>query len=98
MFATADIVPVGVVYLWHLMRAAELESFLINTVHDSAIAEIKPEEQEIFTELSSYAMTNCVVSYLKEVYNIDFNVPLECEAEFNSNWADSEEWRSTWLQ
>jgi len=84
--ATAEIIPVGVTYLWHYMAGQKLRSYLINTVHDSAIAEVHPDEQEIYATLGSQAFVEDTYAYLDKVYGIDFNVPLEAEAEFSRNW------------
>lgn len=83
-FATAEIIPIAVVYLWHLMKA--MKSFLINTVHDSAIAELHPKEHKEFMECSKYAFTHLVYYYLKEVYNVEFNVPLGVSCKIGTNW------------
>lgn len=88
-FATGEIIPIAVTYLWHLMR--EMESFLVNTVHDSAIAELHPDEKAEFTELCKYAFTHCVYHYLKEVYNIEFNVPLGVGVKIGRNWGTGDE-------
>jgi len=96
--ATADIVPVMVTYMWYFMRAAKLQSFLVNTVHDSAIAEIHPDETKVMEDIASHSGTDVVIKYLKHVYNIDFNVPLEVESKFASHWNDSEYWRKKYLK
>ena len=96
-FATADIVPVGVTFQWHLMRVAKLLSFLVNTIHDSSAGEVHPDEEEIYEEIGRYAFVDVVYKYLKEVYGVDFNVPLEAEVKMSENWSDSEFWRSKYL-
>lgn len=73
-FATAEIIPIAVVYMWHAMKY--MESFLVNTIHDSVISEVHPDEHDLFREYSLHAFTTCVYFYLKEVYNVEFNVPL----------------------
>ncbi len=73
-FATAEIIPIAVVYMWHAMK--EMESFLVNTIHDSVISEVHPDEHKMFRDYSLHAFTTCVYHYLKEVYNVEFNVPL----------------------
>jgi DNA polymerase I-like protein with 3'-5' exonuclease and polymerase domains len=88
-FATAEIIPVAVVYLWHLMK--DMESFLVNTVHDSAIAELHPDELEEFKECSLQAFTHCVYHYIKEVYAVEFNVPLGVGVKIGRNWGKGEE-------
>ena len=95
--ATADIVPIGVAFQWYIMRQANMESFLINTVHDSAVSEVHPEEVELFKEIAEYAHVDIVLDYLKKVYDIDFNVPLEVEIKLATNWSDSEYWREKYL-
>ena len=96
-FATADIVPIGVTYQWHLMRIAGLQSFLTNTIHDSSIAEVHPEEIEQFTQIGERSFVDLVYWYLRRVYNVEFNVPLEAEVSLKSNWSDSEDWKQEYL-
>lgn len=87
-FATAEIIPIAVTYLWHEMKAHGMKSFLVNTVHDSAIAEIFPEERELFEELAVQCFTHRVFNYLETVYDIDFNVPLGVEIKMGSHWGE----------
>lgn len=86
MFATADIAPIGVTFLWHRMKDMKLKSFLINEVHDSAIAEEHPDEHDIMEQLSHQAMEDDVITYLKQVYNIDYNFPLTVESVAKPYW------------
>lgn len=95
--ATAEIVPISAIYTWHLMKVAKMESFLINTVHDSVIGEIHPNERELFQEIVVQSMDSTPIWYLKEVYNIDFDVPLEAEVEFKSHWSTNEYWEEEYL-
>ena len=85
--ATAEIIPIGVTYTWHHMKDQELQSFLINTVHDSMISEEIPEETETLNEITTVAFEQEVINYLDTVYNIDFNIPLEIETETYDNWS-----------
>ena len=96
-FATAEIVLIGVVYLWHLMHVNKMQSFLTNTVHDSAIGEIHPDERELFQSLAVQACDKEVVRYLKLVYGIDFDIPLEIEASFGSHWAEKKDWKDKYI-
>lgn len=96
-FATADIVPIGVTYQWHLMRLANLESFLVNTIHDSSIGEVAPDEKEDYQQIGEYAFVDVVYKYLERVYGVEFNVPLEAETKFSRNWADTPAWREKYL-
>ena len=84
MFATADIAPIGATMLWHRMRDTKVKSFLINTVHDSVIIEEHPDED--LGNLSEIAMSNDVLRYLKQVYNIDYDFPLTIESLAKDYW------------
>lgn len=95
--ATADIVPIGVVFMWHLFRVAKLKSFIVNTVHDSVITEVYPPEKKIISEIGELSNVFLVKDTLKKVYDIDFNVPLEVETQFAKNWSDTAYWREQYL-
>lgn len=95
--ATADIVPIGVVCLWHRMKSSGMQSFMINTIHDSAIAEIAPGEEQQYEELGKQAFIDDTYQYLKKCYGIDFNVPLEVETVISENWKDKKSWQEKWL-
>lgn len=84
--ATAEIVPIAVRKLWELMKREQLQSFIVNTVHDSVILEIHPDEVGILGELIKEAFTVYPVQYLKEHYNIDFNVELGADFDVKSHW------------
>jgi DNA polymerase I-like protein with 3'-5' exonuclease and polymerase domains len=84
-FATAEIIPIAVVYFWH--RSKDLQMFLVNTIHDSIISELPPEEQEQFEDLSRQCLIDDVYFYLSEVYGIDFTVPLGCETKVGDYWS-----------
>lgn len=89
-FATAEIIPIAVVYMWHAMKY--MESFLVNTIHDSVISEVHPDEHDMFREYSLHAFTNCVYHYLKEVYDVEFNVPLGIGVKIGKpNWGSGDE-------
>lgn len=89
--ATAEIIPIAHVYLHHMMKAHGMHSFLVNTVHDSSIAEIHPDERELFQILAVKAYTDIVYWYLREVYNYDFKVPLGAEVQIGPFWSTGEE-------
>lgn len=95
--ATGEIIPIAVTYLWHRLRQANAGTKLVNTVHDSAIAEVHPEERELYEELVVQSFTHDVYNYLEMVYGISFNVPLEAEVKIQTNWSDSDQWRTKWL-
>lgn len=85
--ATAEIVPIGVTYQWHRLKAEKLNSFLVNTIHDSSIGEVHPDETEIYSELGEQSFVKDTIQYLDTVYGINFDMPLEAEVEFGHWWA-----------
>ena len=85
--ATAEIIPIGVTYVWHHMKDRDMRSILINTVHDSMITDEDPSETEELNDITENAFSGEVVQYLDKVYNINFNVPLEVEAETATHWS-----------
>ena len=84
--ATAEIVPVALVYAWHSFKANNVESFITNTIHDSIICEVHPKELNFFREVMSNALSVFPVEYMKKLYGIDFNVPLEAEIKTGTHW------------
>lgn len=90
-FATGEIIPIAVGYLWRDMKRHGMQSFLVNTVHDSVIAEIHPDEVELFTELAVKAFTQDVYTYLNDVYDIQFFVPLGTGVKLGPFWGEGEE-------
>ena len=90
-FATADIIPIAVRFLWEAMKEANLQSFIVNTVHDSVILEVHPDEVEIIIELGVDSFTTKVYNYLHDVYKLDFNVPLGVGYKFGEHWSLGEE-------
>ena len=89
-FATAEIIPVGLVYFWHYVRAAGLQMSVVNTVHDSIITELPPEEVDHFHVLSQLCLIDEVYTYLETVYGIRLTVPLGAGVSVGTHWGDEE--------
>lgn len=96
-FATADMVPLAMVCMWHRMKVDNLESFLVNTIHDSIIGEVHPDEVERYDAIGQRALTGDVIYMLKALYDYEWITPLEAGGEFSQYWADSPDWRNTYL-
>jgi DNA polymerase-1 len=88
--ATAEIIPISLVYLWHRIRALGLDMFLVNTVHDSIICELPSQETVYWKALSLQAFTHDTYRYLKDVYKVQFTVPLGTETKTGTHWGDGE--------
>ena len=87
-FATADIVPLACINIQELLEEHKTKSLLINTVHDSIVADVFPGEERV---VASCLNNGClgVIQRMKDMYGIDFNVPLDVELKVGSNWLDT---------
>lgn len=89
-FATAEIIPISLVYFWHRLVRLPCKTFLTNTIHDSIIGEVAPGEDSYWKALSYQAFTFDTYKYLKEVYNVEFTVPLGVEVKIGEYWSEGE--------
>ena len=88
--ATADIVPLACIKIYKLMKEQKVKSLLINTVHDSIVADVYPGEEAVMSKIFKQG-TASVIPALKEYYGINFNVPLDTELKMGYNWLDIKE-------
>jgi DNA polymerase I-like protein with 3'-5' exonuclease and polymerase domains len=87
-FATADIVPLACILSQKLLEDNGTKSILINTVHDSIVADVFPGEEKIVADCLKNGCLG-VVDKMREMYGIDFDVPLDVEIKAGSNWLDT---------
>jgi DNA polymerase I-like protein with 3'-5' exonuclease and polymerase domains/predicted RNA-binding Zn-ribbon protein involved in translation (DUF1610 family) len=84
-FATGDVVPVVLNELHD--RLSILNSCLVNTVHDSTVVDVHPDEKDqvlqIITDLNDEL--NLLV---EKAYGVTMNVPLLLESKIGPNWLD----------
>ncbi len=89
-FATADIVPMACINIYKIMQDKGVKSLLVNTVHDSIVADVYPGEEDVMSEIFKQG-TSDVIPSLKTYYNINFNVPLDTESKIGINWLQMED-------
>lgn len=93
--ATAEIVPIAVVFMWHRLREAGIEDKvkIVNLVHDSSPCEVHPDALEKFTEVNKQAYTHDVYKYLDKVYGFkwDPRVPLGIGLKAGTRWGEGKE-------
>lgn len=85
-FSTAEIIPISLVCFWHRLKRSGLRMFLTNTVHDSIVVELPPDEEEAFHGLSRMAFLVDCPSYLERAYNCVLYVPLGTEVKVGTHW------------
>jgi len=85
-FATADIVPIALLHIDKELK--DLRSCIVNTVHDSIVIDVHPNEEHAV--LSVIDSTNAKLKDLIDTrWNVNFNVPLLLEAKIGPNWLDT---------
>jgi DNA polymerase I-like protein with 3'-5' exonuclease and polymerase domains len=89
--ATAEIIPIALVFLYHRVNKAGLRVMFVNTVHDSVNAEVHKDDVEKYIALVKQAFTFDVYDYLLKVYKLKFNVPLGCEVVYGTHWGEGKE-------
>jgi DNA polymerase I-like protein with 3'-5' exonuclease and polymerase domains len=87
-FATGDIVPI---VLLEIEKALDkLSSCLVNTVHDSVVIDIHPdEEQKVISIIQE--INNNLKEIIESYYKIDLVVPMLLEAKIGNNWLDTKD-------
>lgn len=85
-FATAEIIPLAIVCAWHRMKG--MQSFLVNTVHDSIIAELHPDEAGLWHEIAQQCLITDCYELLRKLYNIRLTIPLGAGVMISTHWAD----------
>lgn len=87
-FATAEIIPVALVCAWHRMK--DMEGFLVNTVHDSIIAELPQGEVELWHEIAKQCLIHDAYDLIQKLYSVRLTVPLGAGVMVGSHWANKE--------
>ena len=87
-FATGDVVPV-VLNEMH-KRLQSMQSCLVNTVHDSMVIDIHPDEvQQVIDMVND--MNDGLADLVAKTYGVQMNVPLLLEAKIGDNWLDQKD-------
>jgi len=87
-FATADIVPIALLHIDGLLKG--MQSCIVNTVHDSIVIDVHPDEERKVLEVIQ--QTNKDLPNLITIrWGLVFNVPLLLEAKIGPNWLDTKD-------
>ena len=87
-FATADIVPIALLHIDKLLDG--MESCVVNTVHDSIVIDVHPDEER--RVINIIHQTNKELPDLITIrWGLVFNVPLLLEAKIGPNWLDTKD-------
>jgi len=85
-FATGDVVPVVLNEMHERLR--QMKSCLVNTVHDSMVVDVHPDEVDQVIQLVNDLNLE-LNKLIEETYGINMNVPMLLEAKIGNNWLDT---------
>jgi DNA polymerase I-like protein with 3'-5' exonuclease and polymerase domains len=89
-FATADIIPVSLVYAFWRARYS-VDARIVNTVHDSVVAEVAEHDVPKYKEIVIRAFLKDTPEYLQTVYKHDMFVPLGVGVTIGTHWGEGDE-------
>lgn len=90
-FATAEIIPAALVLLWHLLNVIGLEAEIVNTIHDSIVAEVSGSDVKAYNELVKWAMVDGVYEFIYNLYGIKLVCQLGCGIKVAEHWAQTKD-------
>lgn len=94
-FATADIIPVSMVYTFWTMRAEGIDGALVNTVHDSIVGYVRKNQVDKFHKIVLDCFLDKTYRYIERVYGRIMKVPLGVGFKAGSHWGDGDEIKTT---
>ena len=87
-FATADIVPLVLLNIENELSI--LKSCIVNSVHDSIVIDIHPDEVQKVIHVIKIVNSK-MINLINTEFRLDFNVPLLLEAKIGNNWLDTKD-------
>ena len=88
-FATADLLPMALVYTNKLLADNKMQSVICNTVHDSIVFDVHPKEKDLAIDILSKGMLS-LYDECKKRYDITYSMPVGIELKIGKNWLDLE--------
>tara|TARA_R100000657_G_C4679620_1_gene127343 strand:- start:1857 stop:2594 length:738 start_codon:yes stop_codon:yes gene_type:complete len=89
-FATADLLPISLIKLDELLTIRNLKSIICNTVHDSIVLDVYPDEEEMAIETLKDAML-CLPEETQRRYGVRYDMPIGIELKMGNNWLETKE-------
>jgi DNA polymerase I-like protein with 3'-5' exonuclease and polymerase domains len=89
-FATADLLPIALVALEKVVRDSGVRSVICNTVHDSIVMDVHPDEKNICIDMMKHAMLSLPFETVRR-YGVTYNMPVGIEIKAGKNWLDLHE-------
>lgn len=89
--ATADIMPLVLVLIWHRVSVLGDGATIVNTIHDSIISEVSPNSLDAYSRILVECFTKDIYELLRGIYGIEFDVPLGVGIKAGAWWGEGEE-------
>ena len=86
-FATADLLPIALIYLKKLLTDNDMKSKICNTVHDSIVLDVYPSEKELAIGALKTAMLSLKSECIRR-YGFEYDMPIGIELKIGYNWLD----------
>lgn len=86
-FATADLLPIALIYTKKLLTDNNMKTIICNTVHDSIVLDVYPSEKELAVDVLKTAMLSLKSECIRR-YNIEYDMPIGIEIKIGNNWLD----------
>ena len=87
-FATGDIVPLAMLHIDKLLVGHK--SCIVNSVHDSIVIDVHPDEEEKVINIIDETNDN-LLELITTRWGVTFNVPLLLESKIGPNWLDTKD-------
>ena len=85
-FATGDVVPVVLIEMEKKLK--DMQSCIVNTVHDSMVVDVHPDEKDQVIQIIK-DMNDGLNDLVEANYGVTMNVPLLLEAKLGPNWLET---------
>ena len=88
--AAAEIVPLACILFKEVLDLKKYKSLIINTVHDSIVVDVHPDEIDVIPFELKKAMLKVPERLLAE-FNLTLDVPMGVDLMIGDDWLDMEE-------
>ena len=89
-FATADLLPLALINLRKILVDKGMKSVICNTVHDSIVLDVFPDEEKEAIEILTESMLS-IKNEAQKRYRIEYDMPIGIELKMGKDWLDMDE-------
>ena len=89
-FATADLLPLALINLRKILVDKGMKSVICNTVHDSIVLDVFPDEEKEAIEILTESMLS-IKNEAQKRYGIEYDMPIGIELKMGKDWLDMDE-------